>query len=73
MGLRWRKTIRKGPVNVSLSRGGVGWSVGVPGIRLGIGADGKPYFSVGIPGTGLSYLKKMGRGKAEGGSRKPEE
>ena len=33
MGFRFRKTIKAGPVNVNLSKSGVGYSVGAEGVR----------------------------------------
>jgi len=54
MGFRWRKQVRKGPLSINLSKRGVGWSLGFPGFRFGIGADGKLYFSLGLLGTGHS-------------------
>lgn len=33
MGFRFRKTIKAGPVNVNLSKSGVGYSVGAGGVR----------------------------------------
>jgi hypothetical protein len=55
MGLRFRRSKKIGPLNITASSGGIGVSVGVKGARVGIGADGKVRSSVGIPGTGLSY------------------
>ena len=61
MGWRWRKTIRGGPFRWNLSKGGVGWSVGIPGLRYGRTAYGTPYISIGIPGTGLYWIKYLRR------------
>ena len=36
-------------------KSGVGGSLGRTGLRVGIEAAGKKYFSVGLPGTGLSH------------------
>jgi hypothetical protein len=63
MGWRWRKSMRRGPLRINVSKGGVGWSFGVPGLRYGRCPRGQPYVTVGIPGTGLywmKYLKKTG-------------
>jgi len=46
---------------VNLSKSGVGVSVGRTGLRVGVDAKRKKYFSVGLPGTGLSYRTFFGR------------
>lgn len=55
MGFRFRKVFNAGPVRANCSGRGMGYSIGFPGFRLGITADGRRYVSVGIPGTGLYY------------------
>ena len=40
-----RKTIKRGPVNVNISKSGIGISFGIKGLRIGIGPKG-PYISV---------------------------
>lgn len=57
MGWRFRKAFNFGPLRTTLSPKGVGTSVGFMGFRLGISAEGRKYWSFGIPGTGLYYLK----------------
>lgn len=69
MGWRWRKSFKNGPIRWTLSRRGVGWSVGIPGIRYGRSPTGEPYISVGVPGTGLYWLKYFGRKSVSGGSK----
>lgn len=62
MGLRFQRRFRIAPgIRLTLSRSGVGGSVGRPGIRLGIDSKLRKYFSVGLPGTGLSYRGRVGR------------
>jgi len=63
MGWRFRKLLKIGPVNLSLGKTGVGESIGVRGLRIGMGADGRRYVAVGIPGTGISYRKDFGRAR----------
>jgi hypothetical protein len=63
MGWRWRKTAGRGPIRISLSKKGIGWSVGVPGLRVGRSPDGRTYVSQGIPGTGLYRIKYFGGAK----------
>ena len=53
MNWRWRKSISFGPIRTTLSKRGIGWSMGISGLRYGINAEGKKYLSVGIPGTSL--------------------
>jgi hypothetical protein len=57
MGWRFRKTFGRGPFRWTLSKRGIGWSWGVPGLRYGISPSGQRYISAGIPGTGLYYIK----------------
>jgi hypothetical protein len=56
MGLVYRKTIKIGPLNINLSKSGVGFSLGVKGARVGRTAKGKIRTTLSIPGTGLSYV-----------------
>lgn len=60
MSLRWRKSIKFGPARVNLSTKGVGTSFSFFGFRLGTTAEGRKYWSFGIPGTGLYYIKYYG-------------
>jgi hypothetical protein len=55
MGWWFRKSKKIGAANLTVSKGGIGIAPGVPGARIGIGADGRTRGSVGIPGTGLGY------------------
>ncbi len=55
MGFRIRKSINVGPFRINLSKTGIGYSVGGPGFRTGVGADGRKRTTLSIPGTGLSY------------------
>jgi hypothetical protein len=57
MGWRFRKTFGRGPFRWTLSKKGIGWSWGIPGLRTGVSPSGQRYVSVGIPGTGLYYIK----------------
>ncbi len=64
MGLRFRKTISlfKG-VHLNVSKSGIGVSAGVPGLRGSINSSGRMTGTVGIPGTGVSYVKTKTIGK----------
>ena len=55
--MRFRKRIKLGGINLNLSGSGVGFSIGVPGLRTGISSTGRRYSSFGIPGTGLYDVK----------------
>jgi Protein of unknown function (DUF4236) len=62
VGLRFQRRIRIAPgVRLNLSKSGVGASVGRTGCRVGMDAKRRKYFSVGLPGTGLSYRTIFGR------------
>lgn len=62
VGFRFQRRIRiPAGVRLNLSKSGLGASVGRTGLRLGVDAKGKKYFSVGLPGTGLSYRAFFGR------------
>jgi len=57
MGWRWRRTLKFGPVRTTFSQRGVGKSIGFFGFRWGVTADGIKYWSFGLRGTGLYYIK----------------
>jgi len=47
MGWRWRKVFNLGGgFRAIMSRRGIGWSWGIPGMRIGKGADGSTWVSV---------------------------
>ena len=55
MGFFFRKSISKGPLRVNLSKSGIGWSLGIPGLRFGRSATGRKTTRVGIPGTDVGW------------------
>jgi hypothetical protein len=59
MGWRFRKVFQQGPFRTTISKGGVGWSIGISGFRYGIGSNGHRHISAGIPGTGLYWYKDL--------------
>jgi hypothetical protein len=62
MGFRFQRRIRITPgFRLNLSKSGVGGSVGRTGLRVGVDAKRRTYFSVGLPGTGLSYRAIFGQ------------
>ena len=71
MGLRFRKSISLLPgVKLNISKSGVGVSAGVPGLRGSINSSGRVTGTVGIPGTGVSYVKTKTIGKKSKSSSK---
>lgn len=62
MGFNFRKSAKVGPFRVTLSKSGVGFSVGGKGFRTGVTSRGKRYSTFSLPGTGLSYRKTGGNG-----------
>jgi hypothetical protein len=55
MAINFRRRIKIFPgFYLNLGKRGIGASAGVSGARVGIGKKG-PYFSLGIPGTGLFF------------------
>jgi hypothetical protein len=57
MGLRFRKIFTSGPLRSTFTGKGMGWSIGVPGLRLGIAASGGLYITLGLPGSGFCFTK----------------
>lgn len=58
MGLRFRKSISKGPFRVNFSKSGIGYSVGGKGVRFTKTANGRNRSTFSIPGTGISYVSE---------------
>lgn len=57
MGLRFRKSVKIAPgVKVNFNKKSVGVSVGAKGAHVSVNSSGRKTTSVGIPGTGLSYV-----------------
>jgi hypothetical protein len=57
MAWRFRRSKTIGPFRTTVSKKGVGGSVGFLGFRVGVSPDGRKYWSFGMPGTGLYYIK----------------
>jgi hypothetical protein len=51
MGIKFRKSLKAGPIRVNISKSGVGASVGVKGARVGIDAKGNSYAAGGKGGV----------------------
>ncbi len=71
MGWRFRRTLNLGPLRGTLSKSGLGLSFGVPGIRLGVGPDGRRQLTLGFPGLGVSWTKSLGRPRGDVGGEAP--
>ena len=66
MGLRFRKSITILPgIKLNFGKSGMSVSAGVPGFRKTFHTSGRVTTSVGIPGTGISYVT------TENGNRAP--
>src|ERR1019366_7761204 len=62
MGWRFKKPINLGGGSrLNLSKGGLGFSWGIPMFRTGISADGRRYVWLTIPRTGLSWVQHFGK------------
>lgn len=61
MALRFRKTLSLGRgFKLNLGKRGAGVSWGIPGFGIGVSTDGRPFFSLGLPGTGLYWQQFLG-------------
>ena len=56
MGFRFRKSFNIGPFRTTLSKSGIGASIGFKGFRYTLRADGKRQKTFSVPGTGLSFV-----------------
>jgi hypothetical protein len=57
---QFRRSKKIGPFRVSVSKKGVGYSVGNNLFRVGRGTDGKTRRTVRVPGTGIYDIKTVG-------------
>ncbi|MDL2312695.1 DUF4236 domain-containing protein [Bacteroidales bacterium OttesenSCG-928-B11] len=57
MAFRFRKYKNMGPFRATISKKGIGTSVGFPGFRVGRSPDGRKYISFGFPGSGFYFIK----------------
>lgn len=65
MGFRFRKSIKLGGgAKLNIGKKSVGFSVGGKGARYTVNSSGRRTKSVGIPGTGLSYVSTSGGRKS---------
>lgn len=62
MGFRYRKSINLGGgARISLSKSGIGASMGAKGFRVTKKAGGGIRTTASIPGTGISYVSESGK------------
>lgn len=59
MGIRFRKSKNYGPFRVNLSKSGIGYSMGVKGLRVTKKANGGIRTTTSIPGTGISSVSEI--------------
>lgn len=63
MGFRFRKSFGTGPFRATISKSGISTSFGVKGARVTKKANGNTMTTLGIPGTGLSYVSEKSNKK----------
>lgn len=57
MGLRFKKSVKIAPgVKVNLNKKSTSVTLGTKGVHHTVSSNGKKTTSVGVPGTGLSYV-----------------
>jgi Protein of unknown function (DUF4236) len=67
----FRKSFKIGGARITVTPKGIGTSVGVKGLRVGRGVDGRTRASASLPGTGLSYRHTVNRQQATGQAKPP--
>ena len=63
MGFRFRKSFGIGPFRATISKSGISTSFGVKGARITKKANGNTMTTLGVPGTGLSYVSEKSNKK----------
>lgn len=71
MGMRYRKSLKFGPLRVNLSKSGVGYSVGNKFYRVTKKADGGMRTTATLPGTGISNVKDYSKDQVEEAAQMP--
>jgi Protein of unknown function (DUF4236) len=59
MKVRFRRSLRYGPVRLNLSRRGLGVSLSFMGVTLSFPVTGPPALTASLPGTGLSVREPL--------------
>ncbi|MGZ4129049.1 MAG: DUF4236 domain-containing protein [Actinomycetota bacterium] len=58
----FRRSLRiAGPLHLNLSKSGLGLSLGIPGLHVGVSPKRRTYVRAGLPGTGIYYRKSIGQ------------
>ena len=57
MAWRFRKLFGFGKIRTTISKNGIGNSIGFLGFRFGKSPEGRKYWSFGIPNTSIYYIK----------------
>ena len=65
MGWRFRRSMGFGPFRLNMSKSGIGYSWGIPGIRVSTSPNGRRYLWLSLPGTGLAWSKEIGNSTKE--------
>jgi hypothetical protein len=72
MSWRWRKSISLGGgTRTSMTSRGMGVSWGIAGFRVGRAPTGSLWVSFTIPGTGISFFKKLTRQSQQAVQQQP--
>jgi hypothetical protein len=50
-----------GPLRLNFSKSGLGLSLGVKGLHVGVSPKRGPYLRAGVPGTGIYYRSSLGQ------------
>jgi tetratricopeptide (TPR) repeat protein len=63
--MRLRRSVKIAPgIRLNVTKTGIGLSAGVRGARYSVHSSGRTTRTVGIPGTGVSYMSVQGRSQA---------
>lgn len=69
MGTRFRKSVKVAPgVRATIGKKGASLSVGTKGARYTVNTSGRKTTTVGVPGTGVSYVSTSSPSKRKGTS-----
>ena len=55
----FRKSFTKGPIRTTVSNNGASTSIGIPGFRFSVNTTGEKRLTIGIPGSGFYWTKKL--------------
>ena len=68
MAMRFRRSVKVAPgVKVNLSKKNVGVTVGTEGAHYSVNSSGRKTTTVGVPGTGVSYVNVSSKKHQQGG------